>query len=209
MVRAASLGRCSPVTRHFPSHTILLLRCYRCCPAYCTLHTAYCTLHIAHCILHTAYCTQHIAHCTLHIAHYTPHCTLHTLLLTMSCIRCTVHCHTAWCTWALSIEQRCEEEQMATYCICYGEFPLFGVCYTSATLPHTLGSFLCHQLRIICCHTCIVIPCLCHIFPGSVNYSTKHTYCVLIEVYVVLLFYIFLNNFKINIQCETFVESSS
>ena len=113
----------------------------------------------------------------------------------------------------MSIEQRCEEEQMATYCICYGEFPLFGVCYTSATLPHTL-SFLCHQLRIICCHTCIVIPCLCHIFPGSVNYSTKHTYCVLIEVYVVLLFCPFLNNFKIKTQCDnvakkTFVESSS
>ena len=180
VVRAASLGRCSPVTRHFPSHTILLLKCCRCCPAYCTLHTAYCTLHTAHSILHT---TLHTAHCTLYCSLWAAYDALPSSMLYMS------------------IEQRCEEEQMATYCICYGEFPLFGVCYTSATLPHTL-SFLCHQLRIICCHTCIVIPCLCHIFPGSVNYSTTHTYCVLIEEYVVFLFCPFLNNFKINIQCD-------
>ena len=53
VVRAASLGRCSPVTHHFPSHYP---------PSYMyvvdhtlhSMHFAVHTLHTAYCILHTA-----------------------------------------------------------------------------------------------------------------------------------------------------------
>ena len=163
------------------------------------------------CILHTVHCTLHTAHCILQIAHYTPHYTLHTLLLTMRCMRCTAIQHAAvhehWASWLW------RGANGHILYLLWGVSSVWCLLHFCNASTHIV-SFLCHQLRIICCHTCIVIPCLCHIFPGSVNYSTTHTYCVLIEVYVVLLFCQFFIFFKsiynvIMWQKKTFVESSS